>query len=70
MRIYRETYSCPTQSLKDIVYSVIQHMFIKCVLCAKHCITEYVFPILGLCLGTAIMQNLKIKSRYSYFNYL
>lgn len=64
MRIYRETYSCPIQSLKD-EYSVIQHMFIKCVLCAKHYITEYVF----LCLGTVIMQHLKIKSRCSHLNY-
>lgn len=63
MRIYRETYSCPIQSLKDIVYSVIQHMFIKCVLCAKHYITDYVFPILCLCLGTAIIKHLKTKSR-------
>lgn len=62
MRIYRETYSCPAQSFKDDVYSVIQYIFIKHVLCAKHYVAKCVFPVLGLCLGTTIMRHLKIKS--------
>ena len=70
MRIYRETYSCPVQSFKDIVYSVIQHIFIKHILCDKHYTTKNVSPVLGLCVGTTIKGHLKIKSECSYFNYL
>lgn len=61
MRIYKGNLFLSHAVFWRVVYLVIRRMFIKHALCAKHYMTKYMSPVL---------RFLKIKSRFSYFDYL